>query len=85
MPDEIEEKLTQIWTDLIGLDKVDREDDFFELCGNSLVAMRLFERMQETFRCPIDVEDLVNYPTIASMSAHLSRLRSDKRHGIPSI
>ena len=85
MLDEIEEKLTRIWLELIGLEQVGREDDFFDLCGNSLVAMRLFERMEETFCRPINIEDLVHYPTIAAMSAHLTRLASGETPGNPSI
>lgn len=76
MRGEIENKLAVIWRELIELDHVSREDDFFDLCGNSLVAMRLFERMENTFHLPINIEDLVRYPTIASMSAYLSRAYS---------
>ena len=85
MLDEIEEKLTRIWLELIGLERVGREDDFFDLCGNSLVAMRLFERMEETFCRPINIEDLVHYPTIASMSAYLAWPGSGEAPGNPSI
>ena len=81
MPGEIEKQLAGIWRELIGLDHIDREDDFFDLCGNSLVAMRLFESMEETFRLPINIEDLVRYPTVASMSAYLSGQVLDERSG----
>jgi acyl carrier protein len=72
MSADIEAQLTRIWRELIQLDNIDREDDFFDLCGNSLVAMRLFERIEETIRREVNIEDLVRYPTIASMSAYLA-------------
>jgi pyochelin synthetase len=78
---KLEEKLAVIWQELIELDHVSREDDFFELCGNSLVAMRLFERMEEMFCRPVNIEDLVRYPTIASMSAYLYGLSSVEEPG----
>ena len=45
----IEEKLAEIWKDLLGLDRVGAGDNFFELGGHSLMAVRLFNRIEERF------------------------------------
>ena len=42
----VEEALASIWQELLGLEKVGRQDHFFELGGNSISAVRMVSRMQ---------------------------------------
>src|SRR5262249_23245642 len=41
---EIETEVAQIWTDLLGLDRVGRNDSFFALGGHSLLAGQMIDR-----------------------------------------
>jgi amino acid adenylation domain-containing protein len=43
---ETEEALAEIWSELLGVERVGRWDDFFELGGHSLLIVRLIERMR---------------------------------------
>ena len=43
---EIEEVLAQIWSKVLGVERVGRHDNFFELGGHSLLALKLLERVR---------------------------------------
>lgn len=48
-PTPTEEALAEIWRGLFGLPEVGADDDFFELGGNSLSAIKLLARTEERF------------------------------------
>ena len=43
----VEEELVRIWTDLLGVERIGVHDDFFELGGNSLSAVRMVSEVRE--------------------------------------
>src|SRR6185369_14886099 len=46
---ELEERLAAIWQEILRLDRVGRDDDFFYLGGDSLSATRLIARVRQRF------------------------------------
>ncbi|MFE2285950.1 phosphopantetheine-binding protein [Streptomyces sp. NPDC059443] len=46
---DTEEAIAEIWRSLFGLTEVGVGDDFFELGGNSLTAIRFLSRLEERF------------------------------------
>ena len=65
----IEEKLAQIWAEVLKLKRVSIEDNFFELGGHSLLATQAISRLQETFEIVLPLRYLFESPTIAQLSA----------------
>ncbi|HSM06180.1 MAG TPA: amino acid adenylation domain-containing protein [Longimicrobiales bacterium] len=63
-----EEKLAAIWKDVLGLEEVDVEADFFELGGDSLLSIRVLSRAG-TAGISIRPEDFFAGPTIARLAA----------------
>lgn len=45
--DAVEQQLADWWEELLGVEKVGAEDDFFEVGGHSLVAVRLFAQIKK--------------------------------------
>ncbi len=43
----IEKALADVWSDLLGVERISRHDSFFELGGNSLLVVLMNERMQQ--------------------------------------
>jgi natural product biosynthesis luciferase-like monooxygenase protein len=75
---ETEEALVAIWADLLGLERVGRWDDFFELGGNSLLALRLFARVRRELGCDLPVATLFVGGTVRHMAEAV------RTHGQPA-
>ncbi|MFC3653321.1 amino acid adenylation domain-containing protein [Dyella humi] len=65
---EIEQRLAEIWSELLGVERVGRHDDFFELGGHSLLVIQLFTRLRDNFGIDIPLAKIINAPTIASLA-----------------
>ncbi len=64
--DDIERTLVGFWEELLGVDQVGIEDSFFDLGGHSLVAVRLFAKIQQTYDVDYPISILFEAPTIAA-------------------
>jgi len=67
-----EETLADIWKDLLNLPKVSVKDSFFDLSGKSLLAVRLFVRMEEAFGRKLPLATLFQAPTIEQLARKLT-------------
>ncbi|MEX0326694.1 MAG: amino acid adenylation domain-containing protein [Puniceicoccaceae bacterium] len=67
-----EEALARIWKDLLGLDAIGPDDDFFSLGGESLLATQLVSRIRSQFKRKVTVADLFTNPTLIEMSSNIS-------------
>lgn len=61
---EIERRLAGFWSELLGVDKVGAEDNFFDLGGHSLIAVRLFAQVKSVFAVDFPISILFEAPTI---------------------
>lgn len=79
-----ETRLAGIWSDVLGhgADKpgIDRHMPFDEAGGNSLLMVRLLDRIAEDFDTTLSVQDLIAAPTLAAQSAVLERLGTTAAH-----
>ncbi|MFD1582155.1 amino acid adenylation domain-containing protein [Microbulbifer halophilus] len=64
----VQERLAEIWGELLGLPRVGIGDSFFELGGHSLLAMRLIGRVEREFGVRPDLRALFEAPTIAALA-----------------
>jgi amino acid adenylation domain-containing protein len=82
----IEEKIAQIWAEVLKLERVSIEDNFFELGGHSLLATQVISRCQEAFEIALPLRYLFESPTIAQLSAViLKELQTGLGLKLPSI
>ncbi len=70
---ELEEKLTAIWQDILGVDLIDIRDNFFDLGGHSLKAMRMLTRIHREFGVKLRLNELFNKATIEDLGKEISR------------
>jgi acyl carrier protein len=69
---EVEKTLAVIWQDLLGLDRVRVDDNFFEAGGHSLLLIRLQARVNDAFATEVSMMDLFRCPTIRLLAKLLS-------------
>jgi thioesterase domain-containing protein/acyl carrier protein len=67
----VERALAEIWSELVGVQQIGVRDDFFDLGGNSLVAVRLFAAIKKRFRVALPLSTLFEAPTIRQLAALL--------------
>jgi amino acid adenylation domain-containing protein len=68
----LEERLIAIWEDLTASGPIGIDDDFFEVGGNSLLAVRLFAEIHKHLGKNLPLETLVSAPTIEQLATIVS-------------
>jgi amino acid adenylation domain-containing protein len=68
----IEQAIADIWQELLHLDAVGPEENFFDLGGDSLLIIQAHGRIRAKLACEISVLDMFRYPTIRSLAQNLS-------------
>jgi len=67
----IESTLAKIWSEVLNIERVSIHDNFFDLGGNSLLAVRLLERIHKQFERDLPLSALFLNPTIESLASSL--------------
>ena len=65
---DIEALLAKIWAEVLAIDRVGIHDNFFDLGGHSLAALRVISRVIQSFKLVLPVRALYDAPTVARMA-----------------
>lgn len=68
---DVEEKLSSIWKDVLGLKSIDVHKSFFELGGSSLLLVRLFARVNKAFGTSLPITTIFEAKTVAALARML--------------
>lgn len=71
---EVEQKIAQIWQQVLNISLLSVEDNFFELGGNSLLAGQVISRLRDTFAIELSLQSLFASPTVATLAHKLDIL-----------
>jgi amino acid adenylation domain-containing protein len=69
----IEKQISDIWREILQLDKVGIDDNFFDLGGTSFDILRITSKLYETYKRETPVVSVFQYPTIRSFVEYFSR------------
>ncbi|GGN73725.1 non-ribosomal peptide synthase/polyketide synthase [Nocardia rhizosphaerihabitans] len=68
----VEQTVSRVFGEVLGLDRIGRDDDFFALGGNSLVATQVAARLGADLGCRLGVRDLFGATTPARLAAAIA-------------
>lgn len=70
---EVERMIARIWQEILNVEKVGLNDNFFDLGGHSLLLFKAHTRLQDTFNRTFSMVELFRYPTVSALSEFLGR------------
>ncbi|WP_346843014.1 amino acid adenylation domain-containing protein, partial [Rhodococcus sp. IC4_135] len=82
---EIERIVADVFADVLGVERVGIDDDFFELGGNSLVATQLVTRVGSALGVQLGVRELFESTTVATLAARAESVAGNARQLTPLI
>ncbi|NNC33231.1 non-ribosomal peptide synthetase, partial [Longimicrobium terrae] len=69
--DETEEAVAEIWAEVLRVDRVGRQDDFFALGGHSLSAVRVVSRVRRELGVELALRDLFTWPVLKDFAQEI--------------
>jgi tyrocidine synthetase-3 len=71
---EMEEELANLFSEVLGVQKIGIKDNFFELGGHSLKVVLLASRINKNFNVDLGPVALFNYPTVETLSSEIEKI-----------
>jgi sugar O-acyltransferase (sialic acid O-acetyltransferase NeuD family) len=68
---ELEQQVAKIWKDALEVDEIGFQQRFFDLGGDSLLALRVCEKIKHATGIELCIVDMFQYPTVHSLSQTL--------------
>ncbi|WP_431775069.1 amino acid adenylation domain-containing protein [Streptomyces cucumeris] len=80
----LETLVAELWSEVLGVERVGTHDSFFELGGNSLLGIRVMNRLRQRLELDLDAHSLFRHRTVAELSRAIDRVRAgDGQDGAP--
>jgi amino acid adenylation domain-containing protein len=76
----VEKSISEIWQEVLGLDQVSVDDNFFHLGGQSLLIIRVQSLLKERLNVDRPVAELFKYPTISALAASIAGETAQRSH-----
>ncbi|MDX3899213.1 MAG: SDR family NAD(P)-dependent oxidoreductase [Sphingobium sp.] len=67
----MEQVIAELWTDLLGVDPILREDNFFDLGGHSLLAVQFINRLRKRIGKSVPLAALLDAPTVMALAREI--------------
>lgn len=73
-----EMKLAEIWSQVLGVEKVGIHDKFFQLGGDSILAAQIVNRVRESMQVELSFLIFFQQPTIANMALKIAQIQAEE-------
>lgn len=71
-----EVKLAEIWKNILNINTISANDNFFEIGGDSLFAIKTSANISSTFKIDLTVSDIFKYPILKDLASYLDSCKS---------
>ncbi|HBY76806.1 MAG TPA: non-ribosomal peptide synthetase, partial [Cyanobacteria bacterium UBA11148] len=78
-----EAQLAEIWSSVLGIDRVGIHNNFFELGGHSLLGTQVMSRICQAFEVELPLRSLFESPTVAELGDRIETILWAKSTQIP--
>jgi acyl transferase domain-containing protein len=73
---ELEKSLVEIWSDVLRVEGIGVDDNFFDLGGDSLTATQTLSRIRDVAAADISLQDALTNLTVADLAVAIERARN---------
>lgn len=86
---KIEKDVLGIWVNVLDMENISVVDDFFEIGGHSLLAIKITSLLKDKFNISLKVSDIFKYPSVSEISKYIESISEikpkDEKQIIPQI
>jgi acyl carrier protein len=75
---ETEQKIAELWQEVLGIERIGVRDSFFDLGGHSLLATRLVGRLGNAFQTDVPLGKFFENPTIEGLAENILKMKSER-------
>lgn len=77
---ELESKICQIWAKVLGVNTVNKHDNFFDLGGNSLLLNSVYTQLPQKIKEKVTIMHFFQYTTVAKLATFISKQLNTKKN-----
>ncbi|WP_139491841.1 non-ribosomal peptide synthetase [Brevibacillus dissolubilis] len=86
LEDDVERRLVSIWQEVLGVGHITRNQSFFDLGGNSMLILKLFNALKKEFTVEVTVADLFSQHTIQMLASFIrTKQEVDEQEDLETI
>lgn len=75
----VDPKMVEIWSEILGIEEIEPDDNFFEMGGHSLLAIKIANRIRDRYSVEIPLKNLFQNPSLRGMSEQVSIIRNSMK------
>jgi SAM-dependent methyltransferase/acyl carrier protein len=68
---DLEQVIATVWQDMLSIDRVGADQNFFDLGANSLMMVQVNGRLRSALGRSVSLVDMFRFPTVRALAAHL--------------
>jgi amino acid adenylation domain-containing protein len=82
--DQLEQDIASIWREVLGIQVVGANDNFFDLGGHSLLLTRVHKKLNERLKDELAIVTLFQHPTVRSLAQHIQGVQTGETRTAPT-
>ena len=81
---EVEQIIAGIWQKVLQVERIGRDDNFFDLGGHSILMVKVHAELRAAFNHDLSIVELFKYPTVSSLAQYFANLK-DQRPNLEKV
>jgi acyl carrier protein len=78
----VQEAVSEIWRNVLGIERVGLHDDFFDLGGHSVLVTQITSRVRQVFEVELSMRHLFGAPTVAGLAQIVEERLEEQLRGM---